>query len=62
MADDDSDLEQHVEAAARLLDLPLTDAYRPGVITNLQNLRALYRTFAGFDEAEPREPLGLYRP
>lgn len=62
MAIDDTDLEALADGAARVLDLPITEAYRPGILANLRNLAGLYDTVRGFDEAAAPEPLAIYRP
>lgn len=48
--------ERLLEAAAELLQLPIEDAFRPGVLTNLEVARrmaALVEAFPLDDEAEP---------
>lgn len=48
--------ERLMEAAADLLQLPLEEAFRPGVLTNLEVARrmaALVEAFPLDDEAEP---------
>lgn len=48
--------ERLMEAAADLLQLPIEDAFRPGVLTNLEVARkmaALVEAFPLDDEAEP---------
>lgn len=48
--------ERLMEAAADLLQLPLEEAFRPGILTNLEVARrmaALVEAFPLDDEAEP---------
>jgi hypothetical protein len=49
-------LDAYVEATAQLLNLPLPEAWKASVITNLETILRLSATFADFplpDEAEP---------
>jgi hypothetical protein len=49
-------LDGFIDAAAKVLDLPLEPAWRPAVRTNLQVILAQGALFANFclsDEAEP---------
>lgn len=62
MADDDTDLEDYIEAAAVLAGISLADANRGSVIANFRHLMALYQAIARHDDALPADPLDLYRP
>ena len=56
MTDPAFDAEAYVDAAARLVGLPLDPAHRPGVVLNLERIAqmaALVTAFALPEETEP---------
>jgi hypothetical protein len=56
------DPARYVEEAARLIDLPLDDAHRPGVVENMARLAAMAELVMGFPLAEEVELGPVFRP
>ncbi|HVH77932.1 MAG TPA: DUF4089 domain-containing protein [Stellaceae bacterium] len=63
MSDGDSfDVEAYVDAAARLIGLPLDPAHRPGVVLNLQRIAQMAALVMEFPLPEETEPAPVYEP
>ena len=57
-----SDLEAHVDAAARLLALPIAPAHRPGVILYMGVIAAAAALVMEFALPEAVEPAPVFGP
>jgi hypothetical protein len=62
MADQSFDAEAYVDAAARLVDLPLDPAHRAGVILNLERISQMAALVMEFPLPEETEPAPVYAP
>jgi hypothetical protein len=62
MADEIFDAEAYVDAAARLIGLPIEPAHRPGVVLNLERIARLAALVMEFDLPEEIEPAPVYTP
>ena len=59
MADDEANIDGFVDRAIGLLGLPAAEAYRPGILANFRNFRALHETVRGFDPPDAPDPPGV---
>ena len=62
MADQPSDIENYVDAAAALLGLVLDPAHRPGVILNMQRIADMAGLVMAFPLPDETEPSPVFRP
>jgi hypothetical protein len=62
MANEPFDAEAYVDAAARLIGLPIDPAHRPGVVLNLERLAQMAALVMDFDLPEETEPAPVYAP
>jgi hypothetical protein len=62
MADEPFDAEAYVDAAARLIGLPIDPAHRPGVVLNLERIAQMAALVMAFDLPEETEPAPVYTP
>jgi hypothetical protein len=62
MADEPFDAEAYVDAAAKLIGLPLDPAHRPGVVLNLERIAQMAALVMAFDLPEETEPAPVYTP
>jgi Protein of unknown function (DUF4089) len=62
MADEPFDAEAYVDAAAKLIGLPLDPAHRPGVVLNLERIAQMAALVMEFDLPEETEPAPVYTP
>ena len=60
--DDTSDIEAYVDAAARLVGLPLDPAHRPGVVVNLERIAAMAALVMKFPLPDDTEPAPVFTP
>lgn len=62
MTDDDPiDFDAVVDAMATLIGLPMTDEFRPGVVTNLKVTAALAGLVLDFPLDDHAEPAAVFR-
>ena len=54
--------ERLMEAAADLLQLPIEEAFRPGVLTNLEVARRMAALIEAFPLDDEAEPAPVYLP
>ncbi len=59
---DSFDAGAYVDQAARLLGLTLEEAWRPGVIENLERGRAIVAPLLDFTLADDLDPAPVYHP
>jgi len=57
-----SDLEAHVDAAAKLIGLPIAPAHRPGVVLYMGVLAAAAALVMEFPQAEEVEAAPVFAP
>jgi len=62
MTDHDFDAQAYVDAAARLIGLPLDPAHRPGVIANLERIAQMAALVMEFRLPDEIEPAPVYEP
>jgi hypothetical protein len=62
MTDEPFDAAAYVDAAARLIGLPLDPAHRPGVALNLERIAQMAALVMEFDLPEETEPAPVYSP
>jgi hypothetical protein len=62
MADEPFDAEAYVDAAAKLIGLPIDPAHRPGVVLNLERIAQMAALVMEFDLPEETEPAPVYTP
>jgi hypothetical protein len=56
------DAEAYVDAAAKLIGLPIDPAHRPGVILNLERIAQMAALVMEFPLPEETEPAPVYTP
>jgi hypothetical protein len=56
------DFEQYVEQMAKLIDLPIPDACRSGIIENLERMAVIARQVTEFPLDETIEPASKFKP
>jgi hypothetical protein len=62
MADHPEDIEAYVDAAAKLVGLPLDPAHRPGVVQNLGRIAQMAALVMAFPLPEETEPAPVFEP
>ncbi|HTZ37332.1 MAG TPA: DUF4089 domain-containing protein [Stellaceae bacterium] len=62
MADPAFDAEAYVDAAARLVGLPLDPAHRPGVVLNLERIAQMAALVTAFALPAETEPAPVFIP
>ncbi len=62
MADQPFDAEAYVDAAARLIGVPLDPAHRPGVIVNVARIAEMAALVMEFPLPDEVEPAPVFRP
>jgi hypothetical protein len=62
MADEAFDAEAYVDAAAKLIGLPIDPAHRPGVVMNLERIAQMAALVMAFELPEETEPASVYTP
>jgi hypothetical protein len=62
MSDHNFDAEAYVDAAARLIGLPLDPAHRAGVVLNLERIAQMAALVMEFPLPEETEPAPVYAP
>ena len=62
MADNPEDIEAYVDAAAKLVGLPLDPAHRPGVVLNLSRIAQMAALVMAFPLPEETEPAPVFEP
>jgi hypothetical protein len=62
MTDHDFDAQAYVDAAGRLVGLPLDPAHRPGVIANLERIAQMAALVMEFPLPDEIEPAPVYEP
>jgi hypothetical protein len=62
MPDEPFDAKAYVDAAAKLIGLPIDPAHRPGVILNLERIAQMAALVMAFDLPEETEPAPVYTP
>jgi len=62
MADHPEDIEAYVDAAAKLVGLPLDPAHRPGVVLNLSRIAQMAALVMAFPLPEETEPAPVFEP
>jgi hypothetical protein len=62
MADEPFDAAAYVDAAAKLIGLPIDPAHRPGVVANLERIAQMAALVMEFDLPEETEPAPVYTP
>ena len=58
----DQPFEIYVDAAAKLVGLPLDPAHRPGVVLNIERIAQMAALFMEFPLPDETEPAPIYRP
>lgn len=58
----DQALDIYVEQMALLLDLPIKDEYRDGVVANFERIRAIAQLVNSFPLPETIEPAPVFEP
>ena len=61
MEDQSLDADAYVDAAARLVGLPLDPAHRPGVVVNLKRIAQMAALVMEFPLPEETEPAPVYQ-
>ncbi|MBD2345797.1 DUF4089 domain-containing protein [Anabaena subtropica] len=56
------DVNIYVEQTALLLDLPIKDEYRDGVVANFERIRAIAQLVNSFPLPETIEPAPVFEP
>ena len=56
------DIAKYVEVAAKLIDLPLTPEYLPGVVENFSSIAAIATLVTEFNLPEEKEPAPVFKP
>jgi hypothetical protein len=62
MADQSFDAEAYVDAASKLVGLPLDPVHRPGVVTNLERIAQMAALFMEFPLPEETDPAPVFTP
>ena len=62
MFDPPFDVEAYVDAAARLVGLPLDPAHRPGVVVNIGRIAQMAALFMDFPLPDETEPAPIFEP
>jgi Protein of unknown function (DUF4089) len=62
MTSKESDVVVYVEQMALLLDLPIKDEYRDGVVTNFETIKAIAQLVNSFPIPEDIEPAPVFTP
>ena len=62
MAERPFDAEAYVDAAAKLIGLPLDPAHRPGVVLNLERIAQMAALVMEFPLPEETDPAPVYQP
>jgi hypothetical protein len=62
MAEEPFDAKAYVDAAAKLIGLPLDPAHRSGVVLNLERIAQMAALVMEFDLPEETEPAPVYTP
>jgi hypothetical protein len=62
MAERTFDAEAYVDAAAKLIGLPLDPAHRPGVVLNLERIAQMAALVMEFPLPEETDPAPVYQP
>ena len=62
MTEEPFDAEAYVDAAAKLIGLPIDPAHRPGVVLNLERIAQMAALVMAFDLPEETEPAPVYVP
>jgi hypothetical protein len=58
----DQPFEIYVDAAAKLVGLPLDPAHRPGVVLNIERIAQMAALFMEFPLPDEIEPAPIYQP
>lgn len=58
----ETDLEVFMDAAAAFLNLPIPEAFRPGVLQNLATLRAHAALVMEFEICDQMDAAPIFRP
>jgi len=58
----DQPLDVYVDAAAKLVGLPLDSEHRPGVVLNIGRIAQMAALFMEFPLPDETEPAPIYRP
>jgi 1-carboxybiuret hydrolase subunit AtzG-like len=59
---DPVDIEAYVDAAAKLIGLPLDPTHRPGVVLNMTRIAQMAALFMEFPLPEETEPAPVFEP
>jgi hypothetical protein len=62
VADQSFDAEAYVDAAAKLVGLPLDPAHRPGVVLNLERIAQMAALVMEFPLPEETDPAPIFKP
>jgi hypothetical protein len=61
-AGDETETAAWLDAVSRVIDLPIPDAYRDGVLLNLRVIAAHVERLGDFALGDHTEPAPVYRP